>query len=61
MPAFIALLLGPNGDGDDEDGSSKQSGRPAALYDVCFYISVLLVVVYGTWCSLLSPTATASP
>ncbi|CAN0426269.1 unnamed protein product [Pylaiella littoralis] len=60
VPAFIALLLGPNSDGDDEDGSSKQSGRPAALYDVCFYISVLLVVVYGTWCSLLSPAATAS-
>lgn len=62
VPAFIALLLGPNTDGDDDDGNnSKQSGRSAALYDVCLSVSVLLVAVYGTWFGLLTQAAKASP
>lgn len=64
VPAFIALLLGPNteDDGDDGDGNSgEQSGRSAALYDVCFSVSVLLVAVYGTWFGLLTQAASASP
>lgn len=42
VPSLIAVLLGP------ADG-----GWPAALYSVCVAVSVLMVVVYGAWCSQL--------
>ncbi|CAM9487948.1 unnamed protein product [Ectocarpus sp. 12 AP-2014] len=58
VPACIALLLGPSsssgnsiGDGDGEPG------RSGALYGACFAVSLLLVAVYGTWCSLLASSA----
>ncbi|CAM9295326.1 unnamed protein product [Ectocarpus sp. 8 AP-2014] len=58
VPACIALLLGPSssssisiGDGDGEPG------RSAALYGACFAVSLLLVAVYGTWCSLVASSA----
>lgn len=41
VPAFIAWMLGP-----------KEGGWPVALYAVCITISVLMVGVYGVWCSL---------
>lgn len=41
VPAFIAWMLGPN-----------EGGWPVALYAVCATLSVMMVGVYGVWCSL---------
>ncbi|CAB1097368.1 unnamed protein product [Ectocarpus sp. CCAP 1310/34] len=58
VPACIALLLGPSGSSGNSIGDGDgEPGRSDALYGACFAISLLMVAVYGTWCSLLASSA----
>lgn len=50
VPALIAAILG-----------SDDGGLPGALYSICVASSVLMMVVYGVFCSQLNLFTTGKP